>query len=202
MDQYRRRVPGLSSTNVWTLILAAGASSRFGSAKALARWEGGTLLSRAIETAREVSGGHVLIVAGGHAEQIVPALGQTAHIFNPSWAQGMGTSIACGISRIEELDPDALAILLLPVDQPWARAQHLAELEREGRMHPSRCVLTRTGQGQEEVLGPPAFIPRLFFARARLLQEDRGLKHALAPDEISSLTNDAAFLDVDLYTGA
>src|SRR4051812_13619599 len=83
LDPHRRRLPAVMHT--WTLILAAGASSRFGSAKALAPWKSGTLLSRALATARAVTGNRVLVVTGGHAESVVSHLGSVLWAFNPRW---------------------------------------------------------------------------------------------------------------------
>lgn len=180
------------AANNWTLILAAGASSRFGSPKALAEFQGRTLLARALETAKSFSQDKTLVVLGGYAEILEEHVGQTRSIFNPRWKEGMGTSIATGIQKIRELDANVDNIAILPVDQPLVSAQHLQGLSKQSELT-QRCALTSGA----DFVGPPAVLPQVFFERALQLQGERGLKSFLKPSEIILVDGPMAMLDVD-----
>lgn len=179
--------------NTWTLVLAAGASRRFGSAKALAAWDGGTLLSRALQTAEETSGHSTLVVTGGYHDQVLTELkADTVFSFNDSWEDGMGSSIAEGVAAILRHDSAAKFIVVLPVDQPFADSIHLKTLITEAQKT-GRCVLTE-GNG---FMGPPAVIPQKYFAKAMNLRGDQGLKKVLSSSEVVAVQNFTAAQDFD-----
>lgn len=176
----------------WTLILAAGASQRFGSAKALAPWENGTLLSHAIQNAQLISESRVLVVLGGHAPAISAEMGSTHFVYNENWQRGLGTSIAKGVASILEKDSDAEIILVLPVDQPLVPIQHLeALIETANRTQ--KCILTQQGQ----ISGPPIAIPPPFYSRAQTLNGDKGMKAVLQDFESAYLNCELSLHDID-----
>ena len=114
---------------IWTIILAAGGSTRYGGPKALAAWKAETLLTRAITVSAPVTAECTLIVTGGYSNDItatIPASLPT--VYNANWQQGLGTSIACGVSGIMQRDPDASLVVILPVDQPLVSSDHLQAL--------------------------------------------------------------------------
>lgn len=195
----------------WTLILAAGASSRFGSPKALARIGGGpsgdkghqTMLERAIATAREVSGDRVLVVTGAHdfsgelaAAESVSSESSANSSFqqaqNPDWQNGMGQSIAFGVKTILLRDPKPGVIAVLPVDQPRVSADHLRQLISAARTT-NRCALTSSA----EIISPPVAIPTQFFEVTMKLNGEAGLKSVLNPHQFLCVENHAAIQDVD-----
>jgi molybdenum cofactor cytidylyltransferase len=179
--------------HVWSVILAAGASKRFGSAKALAPWDGGTLLSRAIQSCQEVTDKSTLVVTGGYSDMVTAKIPNgTFHVYNPAWEQGMGSSIAWGVSAVLAKDPSAKFVVLLPVDQPFADAFHLKKLIQESQKT-GRCVLTE-GQG---FMGPPSVIPQNLFEKALALKADQGLKKVLGASDITAVKNEVAAQDFD-----
>jgi xanthine/CO dehydrogenase XdhC/CoxF family maturation factor/CTP:molybdopterin cytidylyltransferase MocA len=181
------------SAKGWSLILAAGASSRFGGPKALAQWHGETFIARALKNAQTLNSENVMTVTGGHAESILPALGETLFTHNPNWQQGMGTSIAAGVQSIRALDSQVEWILILPVDQPLVTPEHLNKLIQESQTN-GLCTLTMNGAG---VIGAPAVLPKRFFDRAQDLNEDRGLKSVLKDSEMTFVYSGTALQDVD-----
>jgi len=191
--QVQERLVESVSARTWTLILAAGASSRYGGPKALASWQGQSLLSRAQQTARKLSGDKVMIVTGGHAEALSAHLGTAHFIYNEQWQSGMGTSIAAGVAAIRDLDPKAEAIVILPVDQPLVQSEHLHLLAQECR-DSQRAVLTANAEG---VVGSPAALPKSLFSRTQELRGDRGMKSVLKISEMIYVENSAALRDVD-----
>jgi molybdenum cofactor cytidylyltransferase len=180
------------SEHTWCLLLAAGASIRFGSPKAMARWGSGTLLSSALATASEVCGPRVTVVTGAHHDKIVPALKDALSVFNGGWPKGMGGSIRAGAAAVLAQDPAARLMLILPVDQPFVSSGHLREL---GRRAAARDICLLTGKG--DAAGPPAAVPRRFFDRLLALSGARGLKSSLTPCDYETLESAHSFGDAD-----
>ena len=97
------------------LILAAGASVRMGTPKALLPWGASTLLGHAVAQAR-AAGAHEIVVVLGPATRDVSVPGCRV-TYNPSPETGRSASIRLGAADL----PDGLAaILLQSVDQPTA----------------------------------------------------------------------------------
>ena len=172
------------------LLLAAGASSRFGGPKALAPWHGGTLLSRAIATAQMVAQSRLLVVLGGHAEALRPALAGVATVYNENWEQGLGTSIACGMWAAQVHSPGC--VIVLPVDQPLVTAAHLAALVAAAQTG-SGCAFTRDGS----VWGPPAAFAPSWFPLLLKLKGDRGLKAVTGQEDIVLIEASGQLADID-----
>ena len=80
------------------IVLAAGASTRFGSPKQLAQVHGRPLLQLAVARAVEVAGQAVTVVLGANAAELVPLLRHTGAsvVINREWAEGMGSSVRAG----------------------------------------------------------------------------------------------------------
>lgn len=188
----------LSNENPWTVILAAGASSRFGSPKALATLGAQTLIDRAVETARAFSGPRVLVVTGAHRMAIERHFGGAPGpilVQNDGWSRGLGSSLAAGLRAILEREPAAPAVIFLPVDQPLVTSSHLTRIARVARRS-SRVALT----SDAGVAGPPAAVPRRFFQLVEELGKseiDRGLKAALDPSEWIGVSGPGELFDVD-----
>lgn len=170
---------------IWTVILAAGASSRFGGVKALAPWGHGTLLTQALGTARTASGDRVAVVTGAHAAEIAAAAGSVLTIHNAAWRDGHGSSIA---SAVDALAGEADCILIVPVDQPFITATHLKALAVEA-LSSGACVLT-SDQG---ISGPPASIPAEFFPVSSA--QRKGLKAIL--DTYATIEAPGQMRDID-----
>ena len=189
----RRGHPGLLA-----VILAAGASRRFGSPKQLARYCGETLVARSVRLAHEAGAGVVCVVLGYRAEAIRRALeqgrvssGKTTIVRNARWRDGMGRSLACGVRA---LDRDARAALVCLADQPLLEAGDLARLVLAWRASPRSIVASRYA-GKP---GVPAIFPRSQFAALKLLSRDCGAQVLLASStEVLSVPMPRAAVDID-----
>jgi molybdenum cofactor cytidylyltransferase len=100
------------------IVLAAGASQRMGSPKALLPWRGTTLLAYALRTLREASAEPIVVVLGLAHEQIqqqVPELAGTRVVLNLDEASGRSGSIRIGSAALPD---DVRRLIVQSVDQP------------------------------------------------------------------------------------
>lgn len=182
-------VPGL-----WVVVLAAGASRRFGRAKLLKRLRGESLLLRAARLARRVAGPRCIVVLGARATRMQAELrgcGVRSTV-NRRWREGMSTSLAAGLAA---LPPDASAALVLLADQYALRAEDLVRLLRAARRRPQALVAA----GWDDIRGAPLVLPRHVFGRARRLHGDAGARALLRDPSllVETVPLPAARFDLD-----
>ena len=189
----KRALPGLAA-----IILAAGASRRYGEPKQLVRYRGETLLERSIRLARTAGARQVRVVLGYRGDVMQRALERNgvfldcgSTVRNPRWRDGMGRSLACGIRA---LPPNARAALVCLSDQPKLEAEDLAKLVSVWRRDPRAAVASRYA-GR---LGAPAIFPRSWFGILKSLNEDRGAQVLLASEgSVVSVPMPNAGVDID-----
>jgi len=93
---------GSTSADVAAVVLAAGASSRFGSPKQA------LLLEPVLERVRRSSVGEIVVVLGAHEVET------TARVVRcPEWERGPGASLRCGLAAL-----DAAAAIVVLADGP------------------------------------------------------------------------------------
>ena len=103
---------------VATIVLAAGASRRFGTNKLLASLDGVPLVRHTVRNVLDASTGPVFVVIGRDADDLCIALDglPVALIRNPDYEAGMSTSLLVGVRAA--LDSSAPGILIALADQP------------------------------------------------------------------------------------
>ncbi len=157
------------------ILLAAGASSRWGRPKALLDWGGGPLVHHLARVALDAVGpdGRVVRVLGAHAAAVAAAPGPAGvvDVFNPDWARGMGHSIACGLRAALGLEPALAAVVVLPCDQPLVTAAHLRLCLATVLAAPDAMVNT---DYDDATAGPPAGFGRDYFGELLALDGDEG----------------------------
>jgi molybdenum cofactor cytidylyltransferase len=102
------------------VILAAGASSRMGSPKALLDYRGETFVGRLVRVLSGVCG-RVIVVLGYHAESIRPAIDCGARVvINPAPERGQLSSLQTALAELPE---SAEGFMFVPVDCPAAEPE-------------------------------------------------------------------------------
>ena len=183
---------------VSAIVLAAGASKRFGVPKQLLPLAGKAIIEHVLETVRATSVDEVVVVLGHAAGQIaehIPA--DCRMVFNEHWEAGISSSIRAGL---EAIDRRAEAVLFVLADQPLIT---VAALERilEAYYATTKPIVASECQGQR---GIPALFDRCFFPELKNLQGDVGGRQIIArfPDKVVSVEVESPEIlwDIDTAT--
>jgi CTP:molybdopterin cytidylyltransferase MocA len=113
------------------VVLAAGASSRLGSAKQLVAFRGAPLVRRAASAAIEAGASPVIVVLGAHAQEVAAALAGlpgVSTVVNGRWEDGLASSLATGVREATRLDASCDGVLIIAVDQPLIDGMALRSL--------------------------------------------------------------------------
>ncbi|RMG25352.1 MAG: nucleotidyltransferase family protein [Bacteroidetes bacterium] len=183
--------------NTTAILLAAGASRRMGSPKQLLRFGGQSLIRL---MARELLGSRcqqVLVVLGAWQEKIQPELHDLPlHLcFNPHWQQGMGTSVACGVSALSGLPSPSQACILCVCDQPFLRSAHLNQLIHSHDQSGKGIIASAYGGN----VGVPVFFHQTYFPFLMKLNGQTGAKSLLNrfPSEVATVPFPHGITDLD-----
>jgi len=176
------------------IVLAAGASTRFGSPKQLVRLEGRPMMHAAVARAVEIAGQAVTVVLGAHAAELAPLLRHSpaSVIVNRDWAEGIGSSIRAGVSR---LPPSCDGVLMMLADQPAVSADDLRRLAGAWRRQPTFIIASF----YESTTGVPAIFPRSVFTPLTELRGDQGARHLIhrLRDRVVRVPMSVAAIDID-----
>ena len=139
------------------MILAAGAGTRFGQAKAGVEVGGRRLVDLAIESCVRAGLGPVVVVLGAaRLTPLSPVAGPTGHptvvrlVDNPDWATGLASSLRTGLAALEP-DHDVGAAVVTLVDTPGVGAVHLRRIRSSLREGATAAVATYRGEARTPV---------------------------------------------------
>ena len=184
----------LDEPSLHAIVLAAGASTRFGSPKQLVRVDGRPLMHTAVSRAVEVAGHCVSVVLGANAAELAPLLSHTpaSIVINREWNEGLASSIRAGVSR---LPGSCNGVMLVLADQVAVTAEDLRRLAGTWRRQPDYIVAAQYGA----TLGAPAIFPSSSFRDLAELRGDRGANVLFRrnPDRVVRVPMDSASLDID-----
>ncbi len=183
------------------IVLAAGASSRMGQAKAALPLGqmGETVVSRVIGTLLRGGVPQVVVVAGAHIDAVraaMPPREPRARIVeHPGWQIGQLSSLLKGLEAID--DPQLEAALVTLVDVPLVLASTVAAVIAEWRR--TRAPIVRPAQGDRH--GHPVIFDRAVFEDLRRADLNTGAKAVFATyrDRVVNVdvTDAGAFEDMD-----
>ena len=155
------------------MILAAGESRRFGSAKLLAPLEGRPLLQHAVDAANASRCDEVVVVVGHGADELLAAvrLGRARPVFNADHVMGQSTSLHAGLR--EAHGTDALVVVL--GDQPRVTAALIDSVIDRQRETDAVAVMCASAGRRS----PPTLIHRELWPELAKLTGDVGAREVL-----------------------
>ena len=181
--------PGLHA-----IVLAAGASTRFGSAKQLVRIGDRPLLSLVAGRAAEVVGHALIIVLGAHAAELTALLKHSpaSLVVNRDWREGLASSIRAGVAR---LPPSCAGVMLVLADQACVTAEDLRRLAGAWRRQP----ISVAAAGYGATIGAPAIFPQHLFGELSQLKGVSGARLLLRrhADHLVKVPMASAAFDLD-----
>ena len=185
---------GRSHDGLYTVLLAAGASTRFGSPKQLVRVAGRPLLHAAVTRAAEVTGHALIVVLGSGAAELAPLLRHSpgSVVINHEWREGLASSIRVGTRA---LPPACSGVLLLLADQAAVTTDDLRRLAGTWRKQP-QYIAAALYAG---ITGVPAVFPRSSFRELAELRGDTGARALLrrSADRVVRVPMPSAAVDID-----
>ena len=169
------------------VILAAGASTRFGSPKQAARLGERTMLEAVVALA-EAAGLHPIIAVVPPGFAVPPT---AVPEINADPAAGLSQSLRLGLAAVPPEEADAAVILL--GDQPTLDPDVIRRLISEGG---DRLVVAAFAEGR---IGPPILVRRAAFRLAREAVGDEGLRRVIEAhrDLVTTIPVGAHAPDVD-----
>jgi len=165
------------------VVAAAGLASRAGGeAKCLLPWEGKPLLHHLLSTLAQGTFAETVLVVGHRAEEVrlaATAFPSVRAVENPRYADGLGTSLACGVRALDDCD----AVALFLADKPFIRPATLLTLLGEFSKH-SDGIIYPSHEGAQ---GHPVIFSAKFRPELERLTGDHGAKGVLRTHENETL---------------
>jgi molybdenum cofactor cytidylyltransferase len=182
---------------VGAVVLAAGASTRFGSPKALAELDGRPILEHVLDAVREAGIDDIVVVLGHAADEIEEGIDWLDErvVRNPD-PRELSSSLQIGLDAIAEAETPVHAALLVLGDQPRVRPGVIRALIAAARTSELPVVAPIYAEGG----GPnPILLRREAFDLADETTGDRGLGPVLEtrPELVFEVPVAGANPDVD-----
>jgi len=182
------------------IILAAGASTRFGEPKQLLRLKDKCLLEWVLDAALNSELNRIVLVLGYAHQKILQALGEKSQhskllvVTNPQYLKGQSLSLHIGLSKVKD---DYPAVMFLLGDQPMLNSATInILLERFWAAEKDVCVPFYRGKRKT-----PVIFGRRFYTRLMGIKGDRGARQLIDknPDRVLTveLDNPLFFYDID-----
>lgn len=186
--------------SVVAVILAAGASARFGSPKLLAPFEGRPLLQHALDAVAAAGLGDAVVVLGEDAGAIEAAIAwrDERRVVNPRPMDGLSSSLRVGLDAAVEI-PGASAVLVVLGDQPLLGPEVIrAVLEAADAPGAADAPFVRPRYAGDAAPNP-VLVRRSAWALVAGLEGDRGVGPLLAtrPELVVEVEVPGANPDVD-----
>lgn len=181
------------------IVLAAGASSRMGQAKAALPLgqTGETLIARVVRTLLRGGVPDVTVVAGAHIDAVriaMPSHEPRARVIeHAGWQKGQLSSLHAGLAAIDGplLEASLVTLVDVPLVQPSTVGAVIAEWRR------TRAAIVRPADGDRH--GHPVIFDRAVFADLREADPDAGAKSVFAKHRVLNveIKDPGAYIDLD-----
>ncbi len=160
------------------VILAAGASRRFGAPKQLIKWRGKYLIEHVLDVSLRSHLDSLALVLGHESEKILAALGKKIHhprvtaAINHEHRDGMSGSLRLGLSLVRETHP---SVMFLLGDQPFLDSDFINLLLARFRASEKKiCVPVHQGKR-----GNPTIFSRHFYDLMMDIEGDVGAREII-----------------------
>jgi molybdenum cofactor cytidylyltransferase len=182
------------------IILAAGASTRFGQPKQLLQLNSKYMVEWVLEAALRTRLKRIILVLGYAHQKIQQALGQKLNHpklqieINPHYKDGQSGSLQIGLSCVRDTYP---AVMFLLADQPLVDAVTLNFLLKQfWSSHQTICVPSFAGK-----IGNPCIFSSYFYPQIMQISGDIGARRIIKanPKQVHEvpIQNPHFFLDID-----
>ena len=182
------------------IILAAGASTRFGEPKQLLRLKDKCMLEWVLDAALHSELNRVVLVLGYSRQKILQVLGEKSlHsklllAINPQYKKGQSLSLNIGLSEVKD---DYPAVMFLLGDQPMLNTATInILLERFWASDKDICVPSYRGKRKT-----PTIFGHRFYTRLMGIKGDMGARQLIDenPDRVLKveIDNPICFFDID-----
>jgi molybdenum cofactor cytidylyltransferase len=153
------------------IVLAAGASTRFGGRKQLAEFNGRPLLEHALRAMAAAGVPRTIVVLGSGASEVLVTvkLHGVKPIVCERWQEGQSASHACALAELHESD----AVVVTIGDQPRISPEAIR------RVLDARCQAPAVRATYGGRPGHPVVIERKLFERLRHATGDHGARDLL-----------------------
>jgi molybdenum cofactor cytidylyltransferase len=160
---------------VAAIVLAAGRASRMGSNKLLAELDGAPIVRRTVEAVLASRARPVVVVTGHEADAVRGALAglDVTFVHNPSYAEGMSTSLRAGIAAAGAVDAALVCLGDMPRLTARAIDAVIAAHRDDETNDPSETIVVPTFDRKR---GNPVLWPRRYFAEIAALTGDVGAR--------------------------
>lgn len=182
--------------NTALIILAAGNSSRLGQPKQQLKFEGSSLLERAVQAGLDSPCQSTLVVLGAYSDQILlhSDLKSTKVLLHQDWKHGMGSSIKTGLKKLlKEENPDQIIIMLC--DQPFVDGKLLTHLINK-QQEMGRGIIACT---YGDTVGVPVLFDRRYFPLLLEMEDSEGAKKIIEklPEALALVPFEQGNIDID-----
>lgn len=169
-----------------------------GAPKQLLPWGNSTLLGHAVETALQLPCNTLAVVLGASSEEIKETImGDAVLVFEHThWKDGLGTSIAWGVTQLLELTPEIDGVLILLADQPLVTSDYLNAIITQ--FEPGKQQIIATSY-DEQKQGVPALFDAAYLNELTTLKGDKGAKEILQKHltKVQLLSAEGQLSDID-----
>ena len=183
--------------NTAIVILAAGSSSRFGSAKQLLHFNNKTLLQHVIDEAIDSGAEPVIVVTGANADEVEKEIKnkKVEFVFNKSWKEGMASSIVAGVKKAITLINDIEKIIITVSDQPFVSSTLFKQLYQTQEKNVQQIVAC----SYANTIGTPVLFTQNYFDALMSLQGEEGAKKILKANnsDVTTIDFPQGAIDID-----
>ncbi len=172
LDRPQPRVSASRTPTIHGLVLAAGMSRRMGKRnKLLLPWKGATMVEAVVQSLHDSAVASTVVVTGHEHQQVEDVLAEAeiTLCYNPAYEQGMGHSLARGISQLEDAD----AVVVCLGDMPAVPAAVIDQLIKAAGAKAAEIIAVPVYQGKR---GNPVLVGKSFFDTLLQNEGDRGAR--------------------------